>query len=292
MEKFAHNKYIEIAEFSIHLFSNTAFELEEGYWPFEKENETEIAADFKIECILNLPDELPFDISEPVFEAENEQQKFYSIYRVEQGLGIVIYNQQDINQIQQIAILDESYRNWKIYNTASANGFLPMKYPMGPILMHYITMKTNAVMMHASCAYDGVKARIFTGFSGAGKSTMSMIWAKAGHQIINDDRLIVRKKGDGFYVYNTPMYYQDIPKKAHLNSIFLISHSPENKIKKLNGALAVSRVMAFSIQNNFDRQFINSRIDLFSEIANQVSIYELGFVPDEQVVQFVLANES
>ena len=292
MEKFAHNKYIEIAEFSIHLFSNTAFELEEGYWPFEKKDETEILADFNIECILNLPDELPFDISKPVFEAENEHQRFYSIYRLEQGLGIVIYNQQDINQIQQIAILDESYRNWKIYNTASANGFLPMKYPMGPILMHYITLKTDAVMLHASCAYDGVKARIFTGFSGAGKSTMSMIWAEAGNQIINDDRLIVRKMEDGFFVYNTPMYYQDKPKKAPLNSIFLISHSPENTINKLSGALAVSRVMAFSIQNNFDRQFINSRIDLFSEMASQVSIYELGFVPDKQVVQFVLANES
>lgn len=291
MKKFAHNKYIEIAEFSIHLFSEDAFELEEGYWPFEK-IENNFVADFKIECILNLPSEIPFEISEPIFEAENEQQKFYSIYRLDSGLGIVIYNQQDINQIQQIAILDESFTNWKIYSTKYDDIHLPMKYPMGPILMHYITLKTNAVMMHASCAFDGTKARIFTGFSGAGKSTMSMIWSEAGSQIINDDRLIVRKMENGFYVFNTPMYYQDIPKKARLNSIYLISHSPENKIKKLSGALAVSKVMAFSIQNNFDRQFINSRIDLFTEMSNQVAIYELGFVPDKQVVQFVIANES
>ena len=204
----------------------------------------------------------------------------------------MVYNQQDINQIQQIAILDESFTNWKIYSAKYDGMHLPMKYPMGPILMHYITLKTNAVMMHASCAFDGTKARIFTGFSGAGKSTMSMIWSEAGNQIINDDRLIVRRMEDGFYVYNTPMYYQDIPKKALLNSIYLISHSPENIINRLSGALAVSKVMAFSIQNNFDRQFINSRIDLFTDINNQVAIYELGFVPDKQVVQFVIANES
>ena len=291
MKKFALNKYIEIAEFSIHLFSEAAFELEEGYWPFEK-NEDNFVADFKIECILNLPDEIPFEISEPIFEAENDQQKFYSIYQLNEGLGIVVYNQQDINQIQQIAILDESFTNWKIYSAKYDGMHLPMKYPMGPILMHYITLKTNAVMMHASCAFDGTKARIFTGFSGAGKSTMSMIWSEAGNQIINDDRLIVRRMEDGFYVYNTPMYYQDIPKKALLNSIYLISHSPENIINRLSGALAVSKVMAFSIQNNFDRQFINSRIDLFTDINNQVAIYELGFVPDKQVVQFVIANES
>lgn len=291
MKKFAHNKYIEIAEFSIHLFSESAFELEEGYWPFEK-SEDNFVADFNIECILHLPDEIPFEISEPIFEAANEQQKFYSIYQLADGLGIVVYNQQDINQIQQIAILDGSFSNWKIYSEKFNDQHLPMKYPMGPILMHYITLKTDAVMLHASCAYDGEKSRIFTGFSGAGKSTMSMIWAEAGNQIINDDRLIVRKMEDGFYVYNTPMYYQDKPKKAPLNSIFLISHSPENKIKKLNGALAVSRVMAFSIQNNFDRQFINSRIDLFTEINAKVAIYELGFVPDKEVVQFVLTNED
>ena len=96
MKNFAHNKYIEIAEFSIHLFSEVAFELEEGYGPFEK-TEDNFVADFKIECILNLPDEIPFEISEPIFEAENDAQKFYSIYRLESGLGIVIYNQQDIN---------------------------------------------------------------------------------------------------------------------------------------------------------------------------------------------------
>ena len=87
------------------------------------------------------------------------------------------------------------------------------------------------------------------------------------------------------------MYYKDIPKKAPLSSIFLISHSPENRIKKLSGAMSVSRVMAFSIQNNFDRRFIESRLDLFTELCSQVGVYELGFVPDESVVNFVLDNE-
>ena len=83
---------------------------------------------------------------------------------------------------------------------------LPLKYPLGPIIMHYMTLKADAVMMHASCAFDGVKARIFSGFSGAGKSTMSKIWSEARNQIINDDRLIIRKQGDDYVVYNTPMY--------------------------------------------------------------------------------------
>ena len=147
-------------------------------------------------------------------------------------------------------------------------------------------------MMHASCAFDGVKARIFSGFSGAGKSTMSKIWSEVRNQIINDDRLIIRKQGDEYVVYNTPMYYQDIPKKAALSSVYLISHSPENNIKKLYGAMAVSRMMAFSIQNNFDKQYIQSRLNFFSELCSKIPVYDLGFVPDGNVVNFIKDNEA
>jgi len=56
--------------------------------------------------------------------------------------------------------------------------------------------------------------------------------------------------------------------------------------------MSISRVMAFSIQNNFDRRFIEGRLDLFTELCSQVGVYELGFVPDESVVNFVLANEQ
>lgn len=281
---------INIAEFKIELFSERKIDLEEGYLPFIDVNDSKIT-DFTIECIEGLPI-LPFNSSNLVFEAENESQKFYSVYKFGQGLGFVIYNQQTVNDIQQIAVLDESFGNWKIFAESKNDIFMPLRYPMGPIMMHYMTLKTNSVLMHASSAFDGTKARLFSGFSGAGKSTISMLWAKAGHQIINDDRLIIRKLEDGFYVYNTPMYYQDQPKKAPLSSIFLISHSPENKIKWLNGAVAVSKVMAFSIQNNYDRQFIQSRIDLFAELCSKVSVYELGFVPDESVVKFVLEHEA
>ena len=155
-----------------------------------------------------------------------------------------------------------------------------------------MTINSEAVMMHASCAFDGEKARLFTGFSGVGKSTISKIMANAGNQIINDDRVIIRKKGSGYFVYNTPMYYKDYPKVAPLKSIYIISHSPENKITKLTGASAITKVMAFCIQNNFDKRFIQNRLQFFSELSSNISINELGFVPNESVVNFILDHEK
>jgi len=146
-------------------------------------------------------------------------------------------------------------------------------------------------LMHASCAFDGEKARMFSGFSGAGKSTISGIWAREGAQIINDDRLVIRKKDGVFWVYNTPMYYVDSSKKANLNAIYLIKHSPMNVLKNLTGALAVSRVMAFCIQNNFDRSFIDRRLSFFFFFCAVTPVAELGFVPDKEVVAFIIKNE-
>lgn len=280
---------LNIADFIIQLSSELAISLEDGYIPFVCKDQK---PDVHINCYENT--RIPvFEKEQLVFEAANETQKFYSIYKYQNKLGFVIYNQQNIDQIQQTAVLSDDFKTWEIYSSSDENGVVnPLRYPMGPIVMQYLTVKSEAVMIHASCVFDGIKGRLFTGFSGAGKSTISEIWSKAGHQIINDDRLIIRKTNEGYYAYNTPMYYADQPKRAALNSIFLISHSPENRIKKLSGALAVSRVLAFCIQNNFDKTFIQNNLDFVAGLSNQVAVYDLGFVPDDQVVKFVLSNEN
>ena len=290
MKQQSNSLNLQIAGYLIRLSSDSPIELELGYEPFIT-SKTAIA-DVNINCYAGIPANL-FQNDQLVFEAKNEEQRFYSIYRTGTDLGFIIYNQQDKDQIQQVAVLNETFSNWKVYSaTQSNNKILPLKYPLGPIIMHYLTLKGDAVMMHASCAFDGTKARIFTGFSGAGKSTMSKIWNNAGSLIINDDRLIIRKQEMGYMVYNTPMYYADQPKSALLSSIHLISHSPENKTKKLNGANAVTRSMAFCIQNNFEKQFIQSRLQFFSELCLQIPVYDLGFVPDQSVINFIIANET
>lgn len=290
MEKFQNKLNLIIAGYSINLISELEFELEEGYLPFTVQH-IDNKPDIEIQCFKDIRQDLLQNCN-LVFEAKNDEQRFYSIYRNEENLIFVIYNQQNRDEIQQMAVLDKSFTRWEVYSNIYDGKLLPLKYPMGPIIMHYMTLKSDAVMMHASCAFDGQNARIFTGFSGNGKSTISKLWSDAGNLIINDDRIIIRKNETGYAVYNTPMYYQDRSKKAPLSAIYLISHSPENKIKKLCGALAISKVMAFSIQNNFDKQFIQSRLDFFSNLCQNIPVYELGFVPDKSVINFILANEK
>ena len=282
---------LSIAGFSIKLFSDKVITLEEGYLPFVLDQNTE-TTDVSVECTLGITN-TRFELNDMVFEAKNNFQKFYSIYRTKNGLGFILYNQQSINEIQQIAELDNTFTNWKVYSPLEPDGSLmPLKYPFGPIVMYYLTVNSPAVLIHASCIFDGLKGRIFTGFSGNGKSTMSKIWADEGNLVINDDRLIIRKSESGYVVYNTPMYYSDRPKNTHLDAIHLISHSPVNKIKKQSGALAISKVLAFCIQNNYDKEYIHNHLNFLSDLCTHVPVYELGFVPDTDVINFVRINET
>ncbi|MBP1676413.1 MAG: hypothetical protein H6Q20_972 [Bacteroidetes bacterium] len=285
------NIFLNIAGYSIELIPQTLpIEIETGYKYFVtgKINKPDIT----IQCFEGIPEGL-FTDSKAVFEAENDDQKFYSIYENKDSLGFVIYNQQNKTEIQQVAFLSADFKHWKIYSAATPQGRLvPLSFPMGPIVMQYLTIKNDAVMIHASCVYDGEKGRVFTGFSGNGKSTMSQIWASDGDLIINDDRLIIKKEGNDFFVHNTPMYYPDIPKKAPLSSIYLISHAPENRIAKITGAVAVSRVLAFCIQNNFNEYIINNNLEFISGVCAKTPVSDLGFVPDRSVIDFVLNYED
>ena len=109
---------ITVADFLIKLLSESNIELEEGYFPFLS-NENTAEADISIECIAGLPGN-PFENEKLVFEAKNETQKFYSIYKSGSNLGFIIYNQQT-NEIQQLATLDETYTHWKIYSELTAS---------------------------------------------------------------------------------------------------------------------------------------------------------------------------
>ena len=279
-----HQLYLSIAGFSICLHAECQLMLDDGFTHFTVDSTQE--ADITIECRNNdsLP---PFENAEKVFTSANDELKFYEIYRRGDDLIFRVFDQQNQTCIQQTALLDGGLKRWIIWSEETDGVLEPLVFPMAPILLHYAVLSADAVMMHASGVFDGEKGRLFSGFSGAGKSTISGIWKQQGNLLINDDRLIIRKEKGEYFMYNTPMYYPDDNKKSPLHAVFLIRHAPENVINRMAGAAAVSSVMAFSIQNNYDTRFVQHHLDFFANMCSQIPVFQLGFVPDEKVVNFI-----
>jgi len=209
---------------------------------------------------------------------------------------IKIFVEENINNPEIIACFDENAMHWVVYfekynQTDEVIKLDPFIYPLGPLMMYYITSYNDGLMIHASGIYDNDRGYIFSGISGIGKTTITKIWNNEKAFIINDDRLIISKNSDKYYIYNTPMNYIDDSKMSSLNYIFFLKQSSMNYAKKLNGSQSVAQLMSHCIQHNYDGGMVSGLLTLCSDICLRIPVYELGFVPDKSIVQFIRNNE-
>ncbi len=168
----------------------------------------------------------------------------------------------------------------------------PLIHPLGSLLMLYLVHLKGGVLMHASAVIDSGNSYLFSGVSGIGKSTMARLWFECGADVINDDRVILRLQGDDVKIYNNPMpYYRQYPQKSTLKKIFLLTQSPDNYIKPISGVTAYSRVLGNFIQQFYEKEMVNKHLECVLKIIDKVSVYEVGFKPDYDIVSLIRGME-
>lgn len=180
---------------------------------------------------------------------------------------------------------------WDLWFEGNDNTVDPMEYPLDGLILYYLTVIHGDIMIHASGVNKSGRGYIFSGVSGKGKTTMAKLWESCGASVIHDDRLIVRKIGNSFRMFNTPVYNDDVPADSQVNSIFIIAHGYSNKVNHIKGAGAVSLVMANCIQHNWGTELISRLLNSVSLLCDSVPVKRLSFTPDNSVVTYILENE-
>lgn len=238
---------------------------------------------------------IQFDITALCYQAKNNDQLLWEIVDTNKGRWFLVYHPENGN-LQQQAQYDKQRKSWTIRCQSEQHQnehvLNPLAYPMAPLLWYQLTTEEPLLLIHASGIFDGEKGRIFAGFSGVGKSTMAKIWQQIGAQIINDDRLLIKKENDGTWrMYNTPMYYQDEPKSAKLQHIYFPHHHTNNTHELLLGAKAIAQLLAFTIHHGYDIKHLLHHSRIAEELLKDIGAAKLGVVPNEQIVLFIKANE-
>ncbi len=180
---------------------------------------------------------------------------------------------------------------WDLWFEGNDNTVDPMEYPLDGLILYYLTVIHGDIMIHASGVNKSGRGYIFSGVSGKGKTTMAKLWESCGASVIHDDRLIVRKIGNSFRMFNTPVYNDDVPADSQVNSIFIIAHGYSNKVNHIKGAGAVSLVMANCIQHNWGTELISRLLNSVSLLCDSVPVKRLSFTPDNSVITYILENE-
>jgi hypothetical protein len=149
----------------------------------------------------------------------------------------------------------------------------------------------GGMMIHACGIRDGGGGLVFAGPSGAGKSTMAGLWqGRAGADVLNDDRLILRKNDGRWWAYSVPGVGQ--PQRARsqgipVDALFLLSHAHENAAKPMSQGQAASSLIPHVSLASYDAVAVDSVLQLLDELVNEVPIYELGFLPEPSAVDSV-----
>ncbi len=270
--------------------------LETGYVRYIQPAPT-ATPDVMVVAHAGIPQDLATE-TDVLYKATKADQDFWTICQHGAGYRLITYSQTTPGIIQQVVLTDDDFRHWQVYareqpaNASGAIAVCPLEYPLGPLLFYYLTVNHDALMIHASGIHDGSAGRLFSGFSGVGKSTMARIWASTGSQVINDDRLIIRMEAHGYSIHNTPMPYADEPKQTGLDALYLPYHSPVNQAQRLRPAQAVSNLLAYSIVHGYDKRFLQHHLDFLVGLTAALPTTSLGVVPDPAIIHFIKAHEN
>jgi len=293
--------YLTIGGFNMRFYTTDKTSLmyvPEGYVPFLSQKPENVVVEVRVipEIPIVLQDSVEvFRASNPEPNNNGASDLLWGVYNYKGADYIVTAEPQHQIFPYLYGFFPESSNNWEIYCAESyiadgQNILNPLAYPMGPQLIYHLALHRNAIMIHASGVILNNKGLIFSGFSGIGKSTMAGLWQTNGYELINDDRLLLRVIDGRCHVFNTPMPYADSPKSNILNHAFLLKQHPENYLAALHGINKLTRIMAYCIQHHYNKEHVQIIMNTMHAIVSDITIHELGFFPDNKVVN-LLKNE-
>jgi hypothetical protein len=163
----------------------------------------------------------------------------------------------------------------------------PFVHPLDQLLMMYALAERDGAILHACAVELDGKGLLLPGKSGAGKTTISRLFAARGHTLLSDDRVVARKIKNDFYAFGTP-WAGDAGiaenRKLPLKGIFFIRQSSGNRIEKITAATAAERLMPMASIPWFDEKTMPAILSFCEDLILHVPAYELFFKPDTEVV--------
>lgn len=277
------NLDLRIADLSISIegdISVDEWEIPSAYEPFIQPGKTDIHLRLHRKG-LNAP------LGKKTFDCP----PIWTLYR--QNGTSIIKIQHELPDLVRTLVLAPPFEKADLYFTEKSPRFLdPFFGPTMELLMVHTLAEGKGAIIHACGISLNGRGVLFVGESGAGKSTLAKMWdQEPGVAVLSDDRNIVRKKGNQFWMHGTPWHGEAKFASAEsviLEKIFFLRHGKENAINEIKGSHPVSLFLTTSFPPYWDSDGMVFTLEMLTDLTTQVPCQELTFKPDRSILDFVL----
>ena len=154
--------------------------------------------------------------------------------------------------------------------------------------LSHMLLRFDAFVLHGAYMLKDGEAIIFSAPSGTGKSTQAELWrANRGVDLINGDRVLVRKGENGFtaggiYFAGTSGICENVT--APLRAIVVLGKAKQNTVRRCTGSQAMHSLFAESACCYIDGEPLRL-VGLLSDLINCTEVLRLDCLPDVSAVE-------
>lgn len=154
------------------------------------------------------------------------------------------------------------------------------------ILHSLVIAARGGFLLHAASGICDDRAHLFSGVSGAGKTTISRL-APPEATLLTDEISYVRPSAAGYSAYGTP-FSGELAKAgentmAPVAALFFLEQGPENRMDELPAAEAVRRLMRNILFFAEDNELVEKLLATACDFVQKVPVRRLTFYPDSRV---------
>lgn len=145
-------------------------------------------------------------------------------------------------------------------------------------------------LLHAASAVRNGAAFVFSGLSGAGKTTISRC-APRDVMLLSDEISYIRGDESGFRAFGTP-FAGELARlgeniSSPISTLFFLERGTRNRTLELDRAEAMRRLLRNILFFSADAELVQQVFDSAWQLLESVPAYRLAFVPDETVWDLV-----
>jgi len=204
-------------------------------------------------------------------------------------------------ELKLIAIVSEGFTQGRIFLeeeiSVKRTLFFPLsQYFIDQFLLLNILHTGYGIRLHCCGIVYKEKAFLFVGKSGSGKSTIAKIF-KANKEVtvLSDEYVILKRNNSMVKAYGTPWMsevnaYSN--SSADLGAVYFIQHDKFNNISLMHPVKSTIELIRQSSSCFLTGDKMEFVMSFCAEISESIPCFVLGFVPDNDVIDFVFNHKK